>query len=106
MLRHYVVHLSHKQKHLLSEQLLRDHVAYLRSLSLKGVLPFCGPCADGTALMIVRANSLEEAQELIGKDPFSQVDYYQKRKLVEIEAATLENNFLLDEVDIPLERKE
>jgi uncharacterized protein YciI len=82
----------------MTAQLITEHVAYLKSLKEKGVLPFCGPCVDGTALMIIDASSFEEAKEYVENDPFSKVDYYIDRKVVEIEEATIENNFFIDEV--------
>ncbi|MFD1175285.1 YciI family protein [Paenibacillus puldeungensis] len=94
----FVVHLSNKQRHLMTEELVKAHAAYLKSLKEKGVLPFCGPCADGTGLMIIDAASYEEAKGYVDNDPFSKVDYYIDRKLVEVEEATIENNFLIDDV--------
>lgn len=89
----------------MSEELIIDHVSYLKSLKEKGVLPFCGPCVDGSALMIIDAPSFVAAQELVQNDPFSKVNYYLDRKIVEIEEATLDNNFHLDEVLTYLKQK-
>lgn len=94
----FAVHLSGKQKHLMTEELIKDHAAYLRSLKEKGVLPFCGPAKDGTALMIIDAPDADEAKRYVEGDPFSQVNYYQERRIVEIEEAGLSNDFFLDEV--------
>lgn len=94
----FVVRLSGKQRELMTEDLVRGHVEYLRELKERGVLPFCGPCADGTALMILSCDSLETARELVAGDPFSEVDYYEDRDIVEIEEATEENDFLLADV--------
>lgn len=102
----FIVNLSQKQKNLMSEELITQHVSYLKSLKEKGVLPFCGPCVDGTALMIIDAPSFEEAKEYVENDPFSIVDYYIERKIVEIEEATIENNFLIDNVLAYLKQKE
>lgn len=97
-MRQFVVFLSEKQKHLMTEQLIRDHVAYLSQLSKEGALRFCGPCADGSALMLLACSSLEEAQCLVAADPFSQVAYYANRKIVEVEEANEANGFHLQEV--------
>lgn len=95
---HFVVHLSEKQRHLMTEELIRTHVAYLTKLSQAGALLFCGPCADGTALMILQCGDLEEANRLLQGDPFSAVNYYRSRRVVEIQAASEANNFHLQEV--------
>lgn len=97
-MRQFVVHLSEKQKHFMTEQLIRDHVAYLGQLSREGVLRFCGPCTDGSALMLLVCSSPEEAQRLVEADPFSQVAYYANRKIVEIEEANEANGFHLQQV--------
>ncbi|MFC4619077.1 YciI family protein [Camelliibacillus cellulosilyticus] len=91
----FVVHLSGKQKNLLTHSLLTKHVGYLRHLKEVGVLPFCGPCKDDTALMIIKAETLEEAHGRVEADPFAQVNYYQNRRIVEIEEANESNHFLL-----------
>ncbi|MFD3446161.1 YciI family protein [Microbacteriaceae bacterium 4G12] len=94
----FVVYLANKQRELMTKELITEHVTYLRNLKEKGVLPFCGPCVDGTALMIIAAPSHEKAKEYVENDPFSKVDYYIDRKIVEVEEATLENHFLIDDV--------
>jgi uncharacterized protein YciI len=95
MTKHFVVHLADKQRHLMTEQLIRDHVHYLTELSRSGALIFCGPCADGTALMILRCADVDEANRLLEGDPFSQVNYYRSRRIVEILAANEQNQFHL-----------
>jgi uncharacterized protein YciI len=97
-MRQFVVLLSEKQKHFMTEQLIRGHVAYLSQLSKEGVLRFCGPCTDGSALMLLACSSPEEAEHLIEADPFSQVAYYANRKIVEIEEANEANGFHLQQV--------
>ncbi|MBB6453380.1 hypothetical protein HNQ94_001828 [Salirhabdus euzebyi] len=94
----FVVHLTNKQRQFMTEALILDHVAYLRNLKEEGVLPFCGPCVDGTALMILDAPTEEIAKEYVEGDPFSKVNYYMERNIVEIEEANIENNFLLGDV--------
>ncbi|WP_200880754.1 YciI family protein [Thermoactinomyces daqus] len=48
--------------------------------------------------MILKAESQKEAEELLKGDPFSHSGYYQTQKIVEVQEATFENNFLLEEV--------
>ncbi|REE77715.1 hypothetical protein A8990_12735 [Paenibacillus taihuensis] len=94
----FFVHLSNKQRHLMTEGLVRDHVEYLRKLKEKDVLPFCGPCKDGTAIMILSCGNLEEASLYVEEDPFSKAGYYETRSIVEVEEANAANNFHLDKV--------
>lgn len=94
----FVVQLSKKQRNLMTKELIEEHVSYLKILKEKGVLPLCGPCTDGTALMIIDAPSIEYAKKYVENDPFSKVDYYLERKVIEIQEATLENNFLIEDV--------
>ncbi|UOR12832.1 YciI family protein [Halobacillus amylolyticus] len=94
----FIVRLSNKQKELMNEDLMREHASYLRKLKGKGVLPFCGPCKDGTALMIIDVPTYQLAKQYVENDPFSRVDYYLTRDIVEIEEATIENDFLMGDV--------
>ena len=96
-MRQFVVLLADKQRHLMTEQLIKDHVAYLHKLSKAGVLTFCGPCTDGSALMILRCPSQEDAENVVAADPFSHVAYYASRKIVEIEEANEANGFHLQQ---------
>lgn len=55
---------------------LPDHLAYQASLEREGKLAFAGPMSDetgelmqGMGLIVYRANSLEEAQQLAAADP-------------------------------------
>ncbi|EPZ45625.1 YciI family protein [Alicyclobacillus acidoterrestris] len=102
MNRQFIVHLSNKQKHLMTKELIQGHVSYLGELKQQGKLPFCGPCKDETAIMILKADSLEEAEELLAGDLFTRANYYQDRRIVEVEEATPENNFLFDDVLVNL----
>ncbi|MEH7355776.1 YciI family protein [Neobacillus drentensis] len=102
----FVVHLTNKQRELMTKELIMEHVAYLRKLKGAGVLTFCGPCVNGTALMIVNAPTYDKAKEYVESDPFSKVDYYIDRNILEVEEATLENNFLIDDVLTYLNQKQ
>lgn len=101
----YVVRLSEKQRELMSRDLILGHVKHLKKLKMKGLLPICGPCNDGTAIMIFQANSIREVEKYLEEDPFSKANYYQKREIVELSEATIENNFLLDDVIEYIENK-
>lgn len=97
-MKQFVVQLSDKQRDLMTKELIIGHVNHLRSLKEKGVLPFCGPCYDGSALMIIKASDIEEARAYVEADPFAKANYYKSRNIVEVEEATIENNFLLEDV--------
>lgn len=56
--------------------------------------------------MIINAPSVEKAKEYVENDPFSKVNYYIDRKIVEVSEATIENKFLVDEVIEYLDKKE
>lgn len=101
----FIVHLSNKQRELMTKELVMQHATHLKGLKEQGVLPFCGPCTDGTAIMILDAPSLEKAKEYVDSDPFSKVNYYMDRKIVEVDEATVENGFLVDEVIEYLDKK-
>ena len=80
------------------EELIKGHVSYLTSIWEKGQLLFCGPCNDGTAVMILKTDSLESAESLVKNDPFSEVKYYQSIEFKEVQDANPSNNFHLEEV--------
>jgi uncharacterized protein YciI len=97
-MKQFFIFLSDKQRHLMTKQLIQDHVTYLGKLSKEGTLRLCGPCKDGSALMLLHCSSLAEAQHLVDEDPFSHVGYYTSRKIVEFEEASEANGFHLAEV--------
>lgn len=94
-MKQFVVHFSDKQRELMDEDLLQAHVDYLRQLKEDDVLPFCGPCEDGTAIMILSCDSREKAQKLVAADLFAERNYYRERNIVEVEEATTENNSII-----------
>lgn len=98
MSKKFVCILSSKQKDLMTKRLITEHVEYLRALKRKNKLPFCGPCVDGTAIMILSAETIAEAKELLENDPFSAINYYSDRKIIEVLEANEENNFHLESV--------
>ena len=67
----YVVHLVRVQEAARDEALVRAHVAYLKGLEARGLLELAGPFADGGGgMLVLRAGSREEAEELVAEDPF------------------------------------
>lgn len=97
-MKHFRVILSDKQPKLMTEELIRAHVEYLDQLYQKDLVMACGPCTDQTALMIIKANSQEEAEKMIAGDPFSKVRYYRAIDISEFLLANPDNNFHLDTV--------
>jgi uncharacterized protein YciI len=96
--RYYLAHLNDKQRHLMTEELIRDHVEYLRALRAAGTLSLCGPCADGSALMVLATSDEDQARAVVEGDPFSKVGYYRSRRIVEFQPADDSNNYHLEEV--------
>ena len=81
---------------LMTEQLVKDHVDFLKDLHEKGRLMFCGPCfEDGTAMLLIKAESKQNADDIIANDPFSIVRFYRQRTIKEIAECNIDNQFLL-----------
>ena len=54
----YLVLFSNKQSHLFTEQLIADHIQFLKSLHSGGHLVLCGPFSDNQgAALIIKAHS-------------------------------------------------
>ncbi|WP_306832654.1 YciI family protein [Neorhizobium huautlense] len=71
------------------------HVAWLKALHSDGTLLLCGPCEDGTAVIVLRCRDREHAEAIAGADPFAAARAYGDREIVTISVATPDNNFLL-----------
>ena len=82
----------------MTKKLITGHVEHLNSLWDKGHLIFCGPCSDGSAVMILKAKSLSDVDRLVQDDPFTKVKYYQSIEIKEVQNANPGNNFHLEEV--------
>jgi len=93
---HFLIRLSGAQPELMTPELVSEHVAYLHRLHSSGHLVFCGPCDDGTAIVVLRCSDRDEAERLAAGDPFARVGAYRERSIVAFRPATLENNFLLN----------
>ncbi len=79
----YVILLSHARPELITEQLVRAHVAHLQELEAKGLLELCGPFPDDRGgMVIVRVSNAEDARALAEADPFvsSGAESYQLRR--------------------------
>lgn len=67
----YVILLRKNEGKSLHEQLIREHVTYLRELDEKGKLVLCGPFSNYPGgMVIIKAASWEEATEIAERDPF------------------------------------
>lgn len=67
----YAILLTRRPDRELTEPLIRAHVAHLRQLDAAGRLILCGPFGDQHGgLIVIRADSLEEAQAIAAADPF------------------------------------
>lgn len=92
--RRYVILLSHVQGKTLNEQIIRQHVAHLRKLDQQGRLVLCGPFTDYKGgMIIIRAESLEEARSIAASDPFVK-EGYENFELRTLELSCEENNHL------------
>lgn len=89
----YVILLSHADVPM-TEPVIRAHVAHLKRLDQQGKLVMCGPFNDHKGgMVIVKAESLEEAKEIAEADPFVRqgVESYELRTW---ELSCEENNHL------------
>ncbi|HSW75726.1 MAG TPA: YciI family protein [Candidatus Saccharimonadales bacterium] len=93
----FLVLLSEKQPHLLNDYMLKSHIDFLKQLRVENLLPICGPFTDNNgAVLIIKADDLHKAEEIVKKDPFISQKYYQKYSINEFLAAGEENNWLSD----------
>lgn len=92
----YVVILKDKVSDTIEDGLNRRHVAHLKQAAIDGKLFLCGPLiGQGGAMQIVEAESKEEAEAIIKKDPFIAEGFYLNYDIYLLLEANLENNFLL-----------
>lgn len=92
----FLILLGEKQPKLLNDNLLQDHISYLKHLSDKGCLPICGPFSDNqSAVLVIRADSKSDAEEIVNSDPFIKNNYYKKFEIHEFMEANEENNWLV-----------
>lgn len=73
------------------------HVDNIRKLDDEGILELCGVlrrCPGLAGLVILKADSYEEAEELCKREPLV-VDGYATYKLMSLQVGNRENNYLL-----------
>lgn len=94
----YVVIYEDERKDSLAPDLLKGHVEHLRDLHSREILFLCGPLKNsgGKGLLIFEANSQEEAESHVLKDPFIVQKWYASYRIYEWIEANDSNNFLLD----------
>lgn len=93
----FLVLYSEKQLHLFNMDLLKIHIDFLKKLRANNHLPLCGSFIDNKgSLLIINADSLKQADEIIKQDPFIKTNYYKKFNIREFMAAGDENNWLSD----------
>lgn len=93
----FVVCLSHKVTNLFSEELLSNHIEYLRSINKQGKLFLCGPFTDNdSAIQIIEAEDIKGARLIVNQDPFIQQGYYKEFTVKELIEATENNNWLFN----------
>lgn len=79
----FVILLAHAQPHLITEELVRAHVAHLQELEDNNLLDLCGPFPDNAGgMVIVRVNTEDKARKIAENDPFvsSGADTYEVRR--------------------------
>lgn len=79
----------------LNEQVIKEHVEFLKDLKHQKRLILCGPFSDYPGgIVILKASDMTEAITLVEQDPFIKYDYktYELRTL---EIANEDNNYLL-----------
>ncbi|KCZ86813.1 YciI family protein [Hyphomonas jannaschiana] len=92
---HFIVKLAGACPERTNQANVEAHVAWLETLHDTGKLSLCGPCDDGTAIIVLSCGTLEEAIEIANSDPFVESGAYATRTVHAFQLATPENNFLL-----------
>jgi len=94
----YVVIYEDERAGALPPDLLTAHVEHLQDLRSRGILFMCGPLkdSDGMALLILEADSQEEVEGYVLKDPFIVEKWYANHRIYEWIEANENNNYLLD----------
>lgn len=93
----YVVIYEGERQDTLGLDLLKGHVEHLRDLHSQGILFLCGPLknSDGKGLLIFEANSQEEVESCVLKDPFIIQKRYASYRIYEWIEANDSNNYLM-----------
>ena len=89
----YLYLMSDKKE--LTEQLVKDHVEYLKALDVDGKLVLCGPFSDYPGGMVVfQADSFDQVILVAESDPFI-ASGHKTYELRTLEVANKDNNYLL-----------
>jgi len=96
----YVVIYEGERQDDLAPDLLKGHVEHLRDLHSQGGLFLCGPLKNssglcGKGLLIFEANSREEVEGYVLKDPFIAQKWYKSYRIYEWIEANDSNNYLM-----------
>ena len=76
--------------------LVVGHVDHLKKLDAEGILFMCAPFKGVPgAMQILNAETLEEATEIVMKDPFLTEKFYQSVTIYDLIECNANNNFLL-----------
>jgi uncharacterized protein YciI len=94
--RTFLVRMGDRRPGATTPELIWQHVQWLRRLHGDSRLVACGPCDDGTAIIILRGSTLEEARKVAFADPFRAAGAVGVYEVVEIRLANPENDFLLN----------
>lgn len=93
----FLILLGDKSSGGLEQELLLKHVNYLKDLHDQGNLVTCGALVDNQgAVMILKAESKNHAEQLLKNDPFIIENYYRHYVLKEYIEASDDNNWLLE----------
>jgi uncharacterized protein YciI len=77
--------------------LLKDHVEHVRNLHSQRIIFLCGLLKDsGKGFLISEANSQEEAESYVLKDPFIIHKWYPSYRVYELIEANDSNNYLMN----------
>lgn len=79
----YVLLLKHARPELLTEDLVRAHVAFLEKLDAENLLELCGPFPNNDGgMVIVRVAEEDKARKIAESDPFvkSGAETYELRR--------------------------
>lgn len=93
--KYFIIRLEGANPDAMTPNIVQEHVAWLSQLDDQEILLECGPCGDGTALILLRCGSLDEAVKISNSDPFATHRAYENRTVVAFRRATKENNYLL-----------
>jgi len=81
-----------------NKTVITRHIEHLRKLDDNAKLVLCGPfkddCSDISGIVIFKAESYEEAEEICKSDPFV-VEGYAMYKLTTLQVANKDNDYLL-----------